>query len=159
MFKYFLSLFLMVSSVQLMAQEVIEMTTPLGAKEAFESFLKKDKFGPDDFGGIKKMKYNGIKNENLRSALTEKVNKIGEDFQQVSSEEIPTDRKYQRKIMFGLSTFNNIKSQLSQRDRQRVCQYIIELMDIIDLKSSAGQLMMFAYGFDPSTIKTDQKKK
>ena len=153
MIKQLITLIFIFSSTQILAQDVIEMTTPVGAKEAFQKFLKKEKFGQDN-----KLKYEGIRNPILRASVTKKVNKIGQDFMQVASEEIPTDFKYQKKIIFGLADFKDIKDKLKKEDRARVAHYITELMDIIDLKSSKGQLNMFVYGFDPSTIKIDEEK-
>ena len=136
------------------AVKTIKMTTPIGAKGSFEGFIKKNKFGIDN-----KLSYKGIRNGILRSSLTKKVNLIAKDFMAVSSEEIPTDIKYQKKIMYGLDRFNDVKKDLSKEDRARVCHYIIELMDIVDLKSSRGLLNMFTYGFDPSTMKLGDEKK
>jgi hypothetical protein len=150
--KYGIILLLLTLTFFAQAQEdIITMTTPSGAKVAFEKFIKKEKFGQDNL-----LKYEGMKDPILRSSLTKKVNQIGKEFMEVSSEEVPSDFKYQKKIMFGLSSFNDIKDKLKKEDRARVCHYIIELMDIIDLKSSKGQLNMFTYGFDPSTLKIDK---
>ncbi len=158
MLKYITLLFLLFNTSLLVAQdvipEVIEMTTPLNADKSFLTFIKKDKFGEDE-----KLIYKGIADADLKEKLTQNINKIAKDFMQVSQEEVPTDIKYQKKIMFGLSSFNGIKSRLSKKDRQRVCHYIIELMDIIDLKSSKGQLMVFAYGFDAATLEKMNKAK
>ncbi|NOU62328.1 DUF4844 domain-containing protein, partial [Marinifilum caeruleilacunae] len=35
-------------------------------------------------------------------------------------------------------------------DRERICCYFEELMDIVGLESSDGQLNDFMYGFNPS---------
>jgi len=151
--KYCITVLLLTLTLFGQAQdEIINMTTPPDAEVAFNKFIKKEKFDQDTL-----LKYEGIKNPLLRGKLTNKVNQIGKAFLEVSSEEVPSDYKYQKKIMFGLSSFNEIKTQLKKEDRARVCHYIIELMDIIDLKSSKGQLNMFTYGFDPSTIKIDEK--
>lgn len=133
-------------------QKILYMTTSPEAAEAFDEFIKKEKFLPTD-----SPKYAGILKDELRWAVTEKVDLIGKGFKKVSSLEQPTDIKYNIEIMNGLGRFNGIKSQLTKADRIRICQYIIELMDIVALPSSRGQLNMFAYGFDPSTLKAKKK--
>ncbi len=157
MLKSALAIIILCVSLGLQAQDTLKttvMTTPIGAKAAFETFIKKDKFGVDH-----KLKYKGVSNDILRSSLSKKVNLVAKDFMAVSSEELPTDIKYQKKIMYGLDRFKDFKKDLSKDDRARICHYIIELMDIIDLKSSRGLLNMFTYGFDPSTIKFEKEKK
>ena len=41
---------------------------------------------------------------------------------------------------------------LDTEDRERVCSYFEELMNIVKLESSEGQLNKFMYGFDPSEM-------
>jgi hypothetical protein len=42
---------------------------------------------------------------------------------------------------------------LDTEDKERVCTYFEELMDIVELDSSNGQLNEFLYGFDPNQLK------
>lgn len=157
MFRKLLFIVLVFMSLSSAAQDTIQpikMVTPVGAKEKFNQFIKKDKFGIDN-----KLTYKGIRNGVLRSSLSKKVNLLAKDFIQVSSEEVPTDLSYQQKIMYGLERFKENKKELLKEDRARICHYIIELMDIIDLKSSRGLLNMFTYGFDPSTLDLDALEK
>jgi hypothetical protein len=37
-------------------------------------------------------------------------------------------------------------------DRERILLYFQEIMDIVELQSSNGQLNDFYYGFDPNTV-------
>jgi hypothetical protein len=53
-------------------------------------------------------------------------------------------------IKTGLSRFSDVYLDLDTEDRERVCVYFEELMDIVGLESSNGQLNMFMYGFDPT---------
>lgn len=50
-------------------------------------------------------------------------------------------------IKVGLSRFSDIRMELDTEDRERLCGYFEELMDIVGLESSGGHLMMFMYGF------------
>jgi hypothetical protein len=58
---------------------------------------------------------------------------------------------YQDKIKIGLKRFGDIYINLDTEDRERVCHYFEELMDIVGLESSDGHLNNFMYGFDPTT--------
>lgn len=150
--KIFLVTIFTFFSMYAIAQDALKMTTPMNAQKAFEAFITKEKFMP-----CTNPKYIGIKKDKLRWTLTEKVDLIGKGFKKVAALEQPTDVKYNIEIMNGLSSFNKIKAEMTKGDRIRVCQYITELMDIIELPSSKGQLNMFAYGFDPSTLKAKEK--
>ena len=60
--------------------------------------------------------------------------------------------KNQEKIKIGLSRFAEVYMELDTEDRERVCTYFEELMDIVGLESSSGQLNKFMYGFDPNEM-------
>ena len=57
-----------------------------------------------------------------------------------------------KKIGIGLSRFADIYLELNTEDRERVCSYFEELMDIVGLESSNGQLNKFMYEFDPNEL-------
>lgn len=145
--KFYLCVVLAFLGLNAYGQDAVNMKTPSGADKAFANFIKKEKFLPS-----KTPNYKGILEDELRWEVTEKVDQIGKDFRKVAALESPTDIKYNVEIMHGLGRFNAIKSRLTKADRVRICQYVIELMDIISLPSSKGQLNMFAHGFDPSTL-------
>ncbi|MGJ8593907.1 MAG: DUF4844 domain-containing protein [Aquaticitalea sp.] len=92
--------------------------------------------------------YPGIAEEKLRPIFTEKINQVATDFKTVAESENPTEIKYQEKIEIGLSRFADIYLELDTEDRERVCMYFEELMDIVGLESSNVQLNKFLYGFD-----------
>ena len=117
------------------------MKTPKNANEKFAEFIAKKKFVEENF-------YPGIADEKMRPVFTEKINQIASDFKTVAESEKPTDKNYQEKIEIGLSRFADIYLELDTEDRERVCTYIEELMDIVELESSNGQLNKFMYGFD-----------
>ena len=121
------------------------MKTPVNANEKFAEFIEKKKFVEENL-------YPGIADEKIRPVFTEKINQVTKDFKTVSELEKPTGKKYQEKIGIGLSRFADVYMKLDTEDRERVCTYIEELMDIIELESSNGQLNKFMYGFDPNEI-------
>lgn len=109
----------------------------------FEEFIVKKKFVEEGF-------YPGIAEEKLRPIFTEKINLAAKDFQKVAISPDPSNEKYLEAIKTGLSRFSEIYFELDTEDRERVCVYFEELMDIVGLESSNGQLNMFMYGFDPT---------
>jgi hypothetical protein len=124
-------------------QNVTEMKTPKNASEKFTEFITKKKF-------VSENHYPGIADEKLRLIFTEKINQVASDFKTVAESDEPTDKKYQEKIGIGLSRFADVYLELDTEDREKVCSYIEELMDIVELESSNGQLNKFMYGFDPN---------
>lgn len=64
----------------------------------------------------------------------------------------PNNKEYLKKINIGLLRFSNANLYLDTEDRERVCLYFEELMDIVGLESSNGQLNKFLYGFDPTEL-------
>lgn len=122
-------------------QKATEMKTPENANEKFARFIAKKKFVEENY-------YPGIADEKMRPIFTEKINTVASDFKSVAESKNPTDKKYQEKIKIGLSSFADVYLELDTEDRERVCTYFEELMNIIGLESSNGQLNKFMYGFD-----------
>ena len=122
-----------------------EMKTPENVNEKIAEFIAKKKFLEENL-------YPGIEDEKMHSVLTEKINQVAKDFKTVSESEKPTDKNYQEKIGIGLSRFTDVYMELDTEDRERVCAYFEELMDIVELESSNGQLNKFMYGFDPKEL-------
>ncbi len=123
-----------------------QMKTPINAMEQFDQFKTKNKF-VEDMSTF----YPGIADPELKPILTEKINLAADDFKAVAQSNDPTAEKYQEKIGVGLNRFSELYIQLDTEDRERICSYFEELMDIVGLESSAGQLNNFMYGFDPNT--------
>ena len=113
--------------------------------DKFEEFKAKEKFVEDE-----KLFYPGIGDPALKPILTEKINKAALDFEKVAQNENPTAKKYHEKIGVGLQRFSDVYLNLDTEDRERICSYFEELMDIVELESSNGQLNEFMYGFDPT---------
>jgi hypothetical protein len=135
---------ILVLFVTLISCGQVKINTPEDALNKFEEFKKKSKFIEDE-----KYFYPGIGNPKLLSSLTNRINKACEDFKVVSQTESPTDKAYQDKIKIGLERFSDLYLELDTEDRERVCHYFEELMDIVGLESSDGLLNNFMYGFDP----------
>jgi hypothetical protein len=144
MTKY-IQIFIIFLTLSAYGQNANEMKTPENVNEKFADFIAKKKFVAENH-------YPGIADEKMRPVFTEKINQIASDFKTVAESEKPTDKKYQEKIGIGLSRFAKIYLELDTEDREKVCTYIEELMDIVELESSNGQLNKFMYGFDPNEI-------
>ena len=111
----------------------------------FEEFKSKEKFLEED-----KLFYPGISDPKLKPVLTEKINLAAVDFKKLADKGNATDKEYQNAIKTGLDRFADLYIQLDTEDRERICLYIEELMDIVGLESSGGHLNNFMYGFDPN---------
>lgn len=112
--------------------------------DKFEAFTLKEKFAPDS-----NTFYPGLANPAMKTVLTEKINKAANDFKTVALSNTPTDEKYQEQIKIGLNRFSDLYLDLDTEDRERICYYFEELMDIVGLESSDGHLNDFMYNFDP----------
>ena len=121
---------------------------PDNAITKLEEFKSKEKFIPD-----KKLFYPGIGDPAQKSILTEKINLAAEDFENISKTGKATSKDYQNAIKIGLNRFAGI--YIDSENQERICYYFQELMDIVGLDSSDGQLNNFRYGLDG--IKKDKK--
>jgi len=106
----------------------------------FEVFKSKEKFIEDEA-----MHYPGAIDEKMKKQLTERVNSAADDFIIVASSEAPSEKGYQEAIKKGLNRFSDIYTNIDTEDRERVCAYFEELMDVVGLESSDGQLNNFMY--------------
>jgi len=122
-----------------------QIKTPIDAMDKFEKLKSKEKFVEDS-----KLFYPGIGDEKLKPILTSKIDLAIEDFQKVSQLNNPTDKDYQNAIKKGLERFSEIYLDIDTENRERICAYFEELMDIIGLESSDGLLNDFMYDFDPA---------
>jgi hypothetical protein len=107
----------------------------------FKDFKLKEKFIKED-----NLFYPGINDLVLKPILTQKINLLADDFEKLSRKGGATDKDYQNVIKIGLSRFNTI--YIDSEEQERICYYVEELMDIVGLESSDGQLNNFRYGFD-----------
>lgn len=122
-----------------------QIKTPENAMTKFEEFKNKEKFLQDD-----ELFYPGVGDPKLKPILTEKINLSANDFKELADKGISTDKEYQDAIRKGLYRFSDIYLDLDTENRERICSYYEELMDIVGLESSGGHLNNFMYGFDPT---------
>ncbi|WP_026977781.1 DUF4844 domain-containing protein [Flavobacterium tegetincola] len=147
--KVRIKLLLLFLTLTACGQNAIEMKTPENAIQKFNSFIEKEKFVEQGYPNF----YPGIADEKMRPIFTEKINLVANDFKSVALSNKPTDLQYQEKIKVGLYRFADIYMELDTEDRERVCTHFEEIMDIVGLESSNGQLNEFMYGFDPNEMK------
>jgi len=118
-----------------------QIKIPEKAMPKFEEFKRKEKFIPDE-----KLFYPGIRDPTQKPILTEKINLVADDFEKLAKKGNATDKDYQNAIKIGLERFTGI--YIDSENQERICYYFEELMDIVGLESSDGQLNNFRYGFD-----------
>jgi hypothetical protein len=140
-----LKLFLITIIFSFLSCGQTKMKTTSDAMPKFENFKNKEKFLPDNT-----IFYPGIGDEKLKPILTEKINSAADDFKKIAESNNPTDEDYQNAIKTGLNRFSEIYLELDTENRERICTYFEELMDIVGLESSDGQLNDFMYDFDPN---------
>ena len=109
-----------------------------------EKFKNKEKFLRDDKGF-----YSGVSDPKLKALLTERINQAAADFETLSRKEAASEKEYQDLIGQGLQRFGDVYELTDTEDRERICSYFEELMDIVGVESSGGHLINFLYGFDP----------
>ena len=100
-----------------------------------EEFKAKAKFTED-----KTIPYPGLSDKNLLPIVNEKINLIAEDFKTVAGKETASDKDSQDQIGIGLRGFSDVYLQIDTLDRERICNYVEELMDIVGLQSSDEHL-------------------
>ena len=111
----------------------------------FEAFKAKEKFIEDA-----DIMYPGIGDKKLKPILTQKINLAATDFEVLAEKGNASVKDYQNAIKKGLSRFKTIYQSIDTEDRERICTYFEELMDIVGLESSGGHLNHFIYGFNPN---------
>lgn len=137
--KNLLFLLLVFSFVTIQAQK--KMKTPKKAIQRLKEFKEFDKFEEDLM-----LEYSGISDELLRPELTKLINLAADDFIEVAKKETPTREVYWEKIKEGLQRFSDIYPDLSASDIKRIIDYYEELMDLVNLRSSNGELSKFKRG-------------
>ncbi len=122
-----------------------QVKTPSNAMNKFEQFKNKEKFVEDSV-----IFYPGVEDKAMKPILTKKINLAADDFHELSLTNKATEKDYQDKIEFGLKRFSDLYENLDTEDKERICHYFEELMDIVGLESSGGHLNDFMYSFDPT---------
>lgn len=121
------------------------MNIPTNAINKLKEFKQKEKFMED-----MSVFYPGIGNEELRPILSAHINQAADDFKVLIESGLKNEKDFQDKIELGLQRFSGIYLDLDTEDRERICHYFEELMEIVGLESSDGHLNNFLYDFDPS---------
>ena len=116
--------------------------------DKFDFFIQKEKFIEDPG-----LFYPGIANPALRPGLTDKINQAAEDFRSVALSPNPNKQAYLEKIRIGLRRFEDTEVMYDTEDRERVCHYFEELMNLVGVESSEGILNTFMYGFNPDDLR------
>lgn len=109
--------------------------------DKFIAFKQKEKFVED-----LTIFYPGIADPALRPILTDKINLAADDFYQVSLAQNSSEKDYHQAMKLA---FKRFEMYLDTEDRERVCHYFEELMELVGLESSGGLLNEFMYGFNP----------
>jgi hypothetical protein len=105
-----------------------------------KAFLLVKKFKKDE-----SIHYNGLSNKKDLPKVNELLNiSINEFISKIKIGATETD--LQLIIETGLNRFNDLN--LDTEDRERLCMYFEEIMDIINLESSNGIINNWMYGFD-----------
>jgi len=120
-----------------------KIKTSVDTMDKFEKLKEKEKFVEDST-----IFYPGIADATMRPVLTAKINLAADDFKALAETGKATDKEFQEKIKIGLLRFADIYINIDTEDRERVCLYFEELMDIVGLENSNGQLNEFNYGFN-----------
>lgn len=107
-----------------------------------ESFIEKEKFLED-----LSVFYPGLSNAELKEPLTNLINLSAADFIEVLRNN-PTDDKFQDKIKTGLERIESYNYSLDSEDKDRVCNYFEELMDLVGLNDSGGHLNKWRYDLE-----------
>lgn len=139
----FSSILILISILGVQCQSERKMTTPENAEEQFQIFLNKEKF-------VKEDNWPGISDQTLKPILSEKINEVALEFQKLALSKNPTYEGYQKAIKEGLKKFPENDLGYDSEDRERILLYFQEIMDIVKLESSDGQLNDFYYGFNPN---------
>jgi len=108
-----------------------------------EAFQQKEKFAED-----LSIFYPGISDISMQEPLSEIINSVANEFKNFVLTQRTTDKDLLQVIQGGLQSFKSVYINLDTEDRERICLYMEELMDIVGLESSGGTLNQFMYGWN-----------
>jgi hypothetical protein len=89
--------------------------------------------------------YPGLENTELKGLLTGLVNKIIDNFISLINQ-CAAHKEYQSTIAESLSEFDAL--ELDTEERERLCQYLEQIMEVIGIESSRGIINKWLYGFE-----------
>lgn len=103
---------------------------------------------------VQKEKFNSIETElsihELKPIAEKKLHRLANTFEFISTSSNAEDKHYLLAIHKMIQELKPYELDLSIHDKTIIANYIEELMDIVQLKSSNGILNGFVYGFDPT---------
>jgi len=107
-----------------------------------QAFRATPKFGPDNlYTGVK----NPIERQHDETAINDLISRIAAGIESHPGKKFVLDEF--------AAALENFDRTADTEDRERVCMYIENIMDIVGLESSDGLLNTWLYGFDPSPRK------
>lgn len=114
--------------------------------KSLEEFIKMPKFETNEMEF-----YDGLSNDELRSLLNNILNESANKFIGIVKMD-GHGSDYLQSMSGGLKKMDDVKLLLDTTDREMVCSYYENLMDIVNLESSEGLLNTWLYGFDPNAL-------
>jgi hypothetical protein len=112
------------------------MHAPAAAVSQLQAFKAQAKFDADSL-------YTGAWPAEIRPVLNAVLNQSADEFIRITAAQ-PTQEQYLQALAAGLAQID--ADELDTEDRERVAAQYQELMDIVGLPSSDGQLNKFVYG-------------
>lgn len=107
-----------------------------------QRFLTVPKFEEDE-GGL----YAGIKNKEIKSILISTVAIVASYFVEITENHGDAE-DYQKVLEKELNKLESIKFAIDTEDKEKLCEYLEELMNITELESSGGILNKWLYDFE-----------
>lgn len=95
--------------------------------------------------------YGGLSNNGLRLLLNNIMNESANRFIGIVKMD-GHGSDYIQAMSGGLKKIDEAKLLLDTTDREMVCSYYENLMDLVNLESSEGLLNTWLYGFDPNAL-------
>ncbi|MDO7849422.1 DUF4844 domain-containing protein [Hymenobacter sp. M29] len=138
-FSFYRLLFAVLSALLLPAcssQTQHPMHVPATAVSQLQAFKTQAKFDADSM-------YTGAWPAEIRPVLNAVLNQSADAFIRITAAQ-PTQEQYLQALAAGLAQID--ADELDTEDRERVATKYQELMDIVGLPSSEGQLNKFVYG-------------
>lgn len=118
----------------------------LEIQQSLAEFIAKEKFSD-------KETTIGLSDISMRPELIFKLNQAAKDFQRITRSNNASQADLLEVLGEGLDRFKDVYLKLDTEDRELIGNYFEELMDIVGLESSDGQLNNFVYGLGNFNLK------
>mgnify|MGYP000865106490 FL=1 len=123
----------------LSACQTNKVKPPTDAIANLEAFEQKEKFDADTA-----LLYPGIADTAHKAQFTKLINLAADDFKVLIESGHNTECAYHNAMNDGLKRFKPY--YINTEDRERICQYYEEMMDIVGLDNNGGILTNWIYG-------------